>query len=429
MLMFILLITCFFIFVFNKNDNNYEELLIKKYSINVKSNVSNHTLKLANNKNDIYYYRYGKKILLKTVQSNSNGMIKNITLKVPKNVNKIYFKHWLCSTKDGEILDKDGNVVNFVSNVNINKTLTNKINKTNTITSDNKIYSYTNTWNIYQCLIKDQREAINYTINELKKDNKQSFNYFSYKPIKIMLTNSSKNGGVLETNSNDKGVLNKNEKYILLKLPFVSSKFDTQKQSETLKVYLSHEWAHWYMIQNIGRNKIPGKLYNSHTSYNKDPRVSYKEGWALFQANRFTWKYNMNVKLDTIVQTSHFENSKYGNKEKLYGKSTNATVYNVLRDLYDLKNTNERNNDKYNISQDVFKNNKYTLSQKEKLSNGLLILAMRESKATTLHELIQYLKKNFINDEASFNQMLKTNGLDKDGNFTLDKKGNSLYNK
>ena len=62
-----------------------------------------------------------------------------------------------------------------------------------------------------------------------------------------------------------------------------------------------------------------------------------KEGWALFQANRSTWGYNMNTKLDTTVQTS--KNHKFGNKQNF------ATVYNVLRDFYDLENIEEGKND------------------------------------------------------------------------------------
>ena len=57
--------------------------------------------------------------------------------------------------------------------------------------------------------------------------------------------------------------------------------------------------------------------YKTHLSYNNNQNVSYKEGWALFQANRSTWGYNMNTKLDTTVQTSNFKNHKFGNKQKL----------------------------------------------------------------------------------------------------------------
>ena len=79
------------------------------------------------------------------------------------------------------------------------------------------------------------------------------------------------------------------------------------------------------MYQAIGREGMTGYGYKTHSSYNKVPQVSYKEGWGLFHANRFTWKYNMNIRLDDDVQNK--------DRQLLYGKSTNRTAYSVFRDI------------------------------------------------------------------------------------------------
>ena len=84
--------------------------------------------------------------------------------------------------------------------------------------------------------------------------------------------------------------------------------------------------------------------------------------------------------------------------------------------------------DRYNIAEDVFNNHSYTNKQKEQLSNGLLFLAMFNSKATTLEKLIFYLDKNFVNDKTSFKNVLKINGLNENGQFTLDKNNHPINN-
>ncbi|ULG73999.1 hypothetical protein [Macrococcus brunensis] len=99
----------------------------------------------------------------------------------------------------------------------------------------------------------------------------------------------------------------------------------------------------------------------------------------------------MNWALDVSVQRSQL-NYRYGNYEKLYGKSTNLTVFHVLRDIYDPNNKIESSQDPYDIVNDVFEGKKYSDSEKENLANGLTYIAMRESKATTLEEYIKFMQ-------------------------------------
>ena len=362
-LYFILLFTIFFIAIllFSNSCSNKSNktVYIKSYKVILK-NTNNDIINLANNNNEIFYYNTRhQKVFLKNVISDDKGRIRKQTISIPKNVKKIYFNHWLSNKKLGTIIDKNGKKIKVSSNVDISDNTISYNNKINLVNNAHKTYLYANTWNIYQNLLNDQKNAVNYTISELKKNKNIYFKKIYFKPIKKGMTVSS---------------------------------------------------------------------YKTHLSYNNNQNVSYKEGWALFQANRSTWGYNMNTKLDTTVQTSNFKNHKFGNKQKLFGKSTNATVYNVLRDFYDLENIEEGKNDQYNIAEDVFNNHSYTNKQKEQLSNGLLFLAMFNSKATTLEKLIFYLDKNFVNDKTSFKNVLKINGLNENGQFTLDKNNHPINN-
>ncbi|MBO0458485.1 hypothetical protein JZO77_17260 [Enterococcus hulanensis] len=55
-----------------------------------------------------------------------------------------------------------------------------------------------------------------------------------------------------------------------------------------------------------------------------------------------------------------------------------------------------------------------------KLSNGLMFITMVKSRATTLAEYIQYMKANgMVKNTAQFDAILKLNGLDTNGNYTL----------
>ncbi|VED33374.1 Uncharacterised protein [Staphylococcus warneri] len=135
----------------------------------------------------------------------------------------------------------------------------------------------------------------------------------------------------------------------------------------------------------------------------------------------------MNVKLDTMAQKDKIQDPQYGKKDQLFGKSTNSTVYYVIRDLYDLDNNIEGKEDKYNVAKDVFGDKRnYSNQDLEKLSDGLLYITMRESKATTLEEYLKYLDNNFVNDKQGFTQVLNTNGLNSSGQFTLDENNNKI---
>ena len=59
---------------------------------------------------------------------------------------------------------------------------------------------------------------------------------------------NDKNSGALTTCTHSQGILKKREIY--------NSKFkNNDSLVDSLKVYLSHEWAHWNMYQSIGKKE------------------------------------------------------------------------------------------------------------------------------------------------------------------------------
>ena len=224
--------------------------------------------------------------------------------------------------------------------------------------------------------------------------------------------------GLFTKANRDIGDISKGERYLKINLPFLNKASEYNRFEELMRIYVAHEYAHWTMFQSIGREGMTGYGYRTHSSYNKVPQVSYKEGYALLHANRFPYRFNMNGRLDVLVQGAE--------REKLYGKSTNKTVMNVFKDIYDLDNRVEKRDDLYNISDDVLGKNGYTKTQREQLSNGLIYITMRDSKATTLEEYVTYLKKYYVNDVREFNKILNINGINDKGQFTRDEQGNLI---
>jgi len=192
-------------------------------------------------------------------------------------------------------------------------------------------------------------------------------------------------------------------------------------------INLSHEWSHWIMYSALNGFNTGGGHYNDRYSV-CDPRVSWKEGWALTQSNLIAtalgnWPYNSyqfgRLQFDTSPQSNN-----------VTGKSTLSTVNGVLIDIFDkdytyngLEGVNEEEffdlASEHSLLEGNF--NKDRAMKDSKLANGLLIIAMVNSKATTLSEYIQYLRNNgYIINDAQFDDMLSLNGIDSMGNFTMN---------
>lgn len=242
---------------------------------------------------------------------------------------------------------------------------------------------------------------------------------------------NEKGGAFFKSNSEGIGVIKKGTPYIHVPHPESLSAKTRAEQKENLNANLSHEWAHWTMYQALG--SLDSDDYSSHSGYNTNVKTSYKEGWALFHANRYPYGYHWNWRLDNSMQTSETIDIKNGRLEKCYGKSTNWTLNSVLRDIYD-KEAKDKNlkelepEDQYDIAKDwkpdvVSGDQEY----RKKLSTGLMFIAMVNNKATTLEEYVTYMKENeIVKDNIRFDILLTLNGLEYNGRFMLDKDGNRI---
>lgn len=391
--------------------------------------------------NVLYYDADGKRQFLRNdVKSDENGEIKNVTVNMPEGINRVYFQYGMTNSEVGSLVSSKGNVYHPIvsaiipENRQIDHTDTRFIMNLGNEATKEFNYQLFTFWDLYQELVKEMKDNVQTALDafpELKND----FN-FSFEPIPVLYepnyTYDEKGGAFFKSKSEGIGVIKKGTPYIHVPHPESLSVKTRAEQKENLSVNLSHEWAHWTMYQALG--SLDGGGYSTHSGYNTNVKTSYKEGWALFHANRYPYGYHWNWRLDTSMQTSETV-YKNGRLEKCYGKSTNWTVNSVLRDIYDMEATNYDKDatnmepeDQYDIAKDwkpdvVSGDQEY----RKKLSTGLMFIAMVNSKATTLEEYVTYMKDNgFVKDKIRFDIDLILNGVDQRGRFTLDKDGNRI---
>nr|WP_242704475.1 hypothetical protein [Enterococcus sp. 665A] len=183
----------------------------------------------------------------------------------------------------------------------------------------------------------------------------------------------------------------------------------SDKNFETKKLMhnIMHEWTHWTMYTTFA---MPGGEYDSHYGVNSDPKISYKEGWALFAGEFFAAPESL-AERDTLVQEDDHQGV-----NRLFGKSTNLTVQQVLYDLLDTGSTDEA----FHISERYLDEERSEQAMHQ-VNFGILYTLMLESEATTLQEFLTYLEDKYIvtaSDKEKFTEVLKINGLARDGSFS-----------
>lgn len=396
----------------------------------------------------MYYDADGKRHTVgEGISSDDNGEIKNVTVNMPEEIKCIYFQFGMTNSEVGSLVSSKGNIYHPIVSTTIpeNRQIDHTdirfiMNLGNEATKEFN-YQLFIFWDLYQELVKEMKDNVQTALDafpELKKD----FN-FSFEPIPVLYEPNymynGKNGAFFKSKSEGIGVIKKGTPFIHIPHPESLSAKTRAEQKENLSVNLSHEWAHWTMYQALG--SLDGGGYSSHSGYNMNVKTSYKEGWALFHANRYPYGYYWNWRLDTSMQTSETVYEK-GRLEKCYGKSTNWTVNSVLRDIFDMEAinydkeainydkeaTNKEPEDQYDIAKD-WKPDVAVMGDeyRQSLSTGLMFIAMVNSKATTLEEYVTYMKDNgFIKDKIRFDIILVLNGVDHLGRFILDKDGNRI---
>lgn len=344
----------------------------------------------------------GKIIILHEGITDGNGQIKSVNVSVPSDVTKLRIHYNLGSKERGYIiLPEDGqyglgthltipdtNTISFEKDIIFRGAAPGDTGENNhQATMLNKHYS-----SVYN----DQINAVNYARKILP-----SLPSTTYKPIDVIWHKGYNLDQGCYFQRNGVGVV---DRPIIVIGDISKGNMDLH-----LKENMAHEWAHWNMYNATG---MPGGAYDTDYTYNVNPQVSYKEGWATYQAERYVYKFNL--KNDTRTQ----------NDERLFGKSTNNTVADTLLDLYDIG----ENDESFDFSHRYLESNA-TDYQRDLFNEGLMYLVMIESKATTFEDFSKYVKSNFVPtnyDIANYNSALKVNGLNTNGQFTLDENGDPI---
>ena len=380
----------------------------------------------------LYYDSDGKRhTLCEGIRSDNNGEIKEVTVNLPEEINRIYFQFCLTNPEVGSLVNSKGAlyypIVSLIvpENRQIDHTETRFIMNRGEESTKESNYQAIKVWNLYQDMVNETKEAVQ-TALEAFPELKETFNY-TFEPIPVLYEyqyrKNDKDGAFFTSKSEGIGVLRKGTPYIHIPHIEALNTYTRAQQEECFNVNLSHEWSHWAMYKALGG--LDGGGYSSHSGYNNNVKTSYKEGWALFQANRYPYKYNWNWRLDNSMQTSETVSEK-GRFERCYGKSTNWTVNSLLRDIYDMDSIREPE-DQYDLAKDWKPESVGDPVYREKLSTGLMFIAMVNSKATTLEEYVSYMKNNgFVKDTIRFDILLTLNGMDHLGRFTLDRDGNRM---
>lgn len=416
-----------------------KEVIVNRFLLQIYSDKKEDAIPIKNaSVRVIYYDADGKRhILREDVKSDDNGEIKNVSVTIPEGISRVYFQYGLTNTDTGSLVNSKGGLYYPIvstlipENRQIDHTETRFIMNGGVELTKESNYQAIKVWNLYQSMVKEMKENVDTTLNAFP-ELKEKFN-FNFEPIPVLYEHNYVlgNGAFFKSKSDGIGVIKKGTPFIHIPHSDTLNSKTRAEQEENFNVNLAHEWAHWTMYQALG--SLDGGGYSSHSGYNTNIKTSYKEGWALFHANRYPYGYKWTWRLDNSMQTSKSVDPTRGRLESCYGKSTNWTVNSVLRDIYDKESVDKESKelepeDQYDIAKD-WKPNLDPADQeyRENLSTGLMFIAMVNSKATTLEEYITYMKENgFVKDQIRFDIVLVLNGVDHLGRFTLDQNGKRI---
>lgn len=415
----LLVVLCFFFFCFKGVSAEANQMVtIESYRTQALSVGVDGTVEIAPFKKseiELYYYDLnGQKCLLQTMQTDELGYIKNVVLDLPDTIsrNQLFFRYVLKNENYGFLVDTKGAQYRAITSTFIPTNRIVNIDTTREFPNAENISHAVKTWELYVSSIDAVLASVAYaeevTSYNLKKD-------FSFEPIAVQYENGSNLSNSFNIAKDNIGLIGTGTPYISI----------TNADVEGRLINLVHEWSHWIMYCSLNGFNTGGGYYNGHYTI-CDPRVSWKEGWAITQANLITtgyWNwpyksYQFGRKLyDTSPQTHN-----------VVGKSTISTVNGVIIDIFDkdytykgLEGVNEE--EFFDLASDH--SSLTTPFDTERaikdgqLAIGLMNIAMINSEATTLSEYIHYLKSSgMIKNLEQFDAMLAINGIDSEGNFT-----------
>lgn len=389
-------------------------VIFQKFHIEVTDGAANSvSVPISNSKFMISYAYNNRDNLLYEGMTNEKGQILNLPPKeIPFEVTALKIRFTLGNDSRGYVQQYNKVAYRFLFNCGLNAAnTTNTINYTNTKirfgnTSDDESWFYnfqaSRINHYFDKAVQEYSHAV-----ELANDLLPYTASFEIAPINI----NFEKGMLLKSNGfNRNGYDGKGTADIVMK-----DRADKNFSTQYLMHNVMHEWTHWNLYRYAN---APGGDYNGHEGYNTNPKISFKEGWPLMIGDLFALNYDM-TKEDLRVQTDN-----QNGVNRLFGKSTNYTVKQVLYDLVDTGS----NDEDFSLSQRYLDGEMSDLEIR-RLNLGILHTVMAESKTVTLQELLTALEKKYVltkSDKEKFTQLLEVNGLSREGAFTLDNEGNPL---
>lgn len=286
-------------------DSQTKDVTIEHFRIKVTNSTGDQGIELANCKVEILYKNNNwENQIIDEVYTDKNGSINNKVLRnVPGYVNSITFRFYFGNDDRGYIIKSNGQKYNvsFTKSFQDNNIINYDKEATfNGISGGaEEFYTVSKLSKSYDAIYNDQINTVNYAKSILKELPDMHFENIDI---------------VLEKNYYlDKGCMFYRNGLDNIKRPIILIGDSSSLNDDYLNINIAHEWAHFNMYRATG---MPGGNYSSHYSYNNNPQTSYKEGWALFQTNRYNFGMKWSFKNDILVQ----------NDRRLFGKSTN--LYN-----------------------------------------------------------------------------------------------------
>ncbi|WP_125581831.1 hypothetical protein [Levilactobacillus cerevisiae] len=385
------------------------EMTIKAYSFSLKESGTafDTAIPLADASVKIYGInsKTGKQISLASTTTNAAGVIRHLKLKATRKFDRIKLTYFFGEKARGYAITlKDARYqVSHTLTVPKNRILSSKrisVYETPAVSSQ-MYYQLARLNRTYADVFRNQSAAIKAASSYI------DMSRATLKPIDLIydptLTDSQSSFHSRGKSDNDGGVIRR---------PVICINTSNQTQM-TMNSAVSHEWAHWNMWRV--NDKLAAGSYRSHSAYNVDPGVSYKEGWAIFQRYRYMYGLTKAFAYDTLVQKN----------ASLYGKSTNNTVWGALNDLFDINYGKYAalEDDPFDVYQ-LFVHGNDSLANKELINEGLMYGVMVNSRATTFKEFYQYLatyadKSADKTIKSRLVRAMAVNGIDKHGNFKV----------
>ncbi|WP_207704567.1 hypothetical protein [Candidatus Enterococcus ferrettii] len=386
----------------------------RKFHIEVTDGgVNSASVPISNSKFTISYVDNNRDNLLYEGMTNEKGQILNLPPKeIPFEVTALKIRFILGNDSRGYVQKYNKAAYRFTFNCGLNTGITtNTINYTNTKTkfgntADDESWFYnfqaSRINHYFDQAVQEYSHAVELA-NDLLPDTKS----FEVAPINI----NFEKGMLLKSNGfNRNGYDGKGTVDIVMR-----DKADKNFSTQYLMHNIMHEWTHWNLYRYAN---APGGNYDGHYGYNVNPKISFKEGWPLMVGDLFALNYDL-AKEDLHVQTDNFNGA-----NRLYGKSTNYTVKQVLYDLVDTGS----NDEEFSISQRYLDEEMSDLDIR-RLNLGILHTVMAESKTVTLQELLNSVEKKYVftkSDKEKFVKLFEINGLSREGSFTLNNESNPM---